>query len=70
MAEFRGVEMTGSTFFGLADRCWRVLEPVHAITYFADESLKEAAAVGLKGFWMPYFAFRAAPVRDVPLEAL
>jgi hypothetical protein len=38
---------------------------VHAITYFADESRQAAADIGLKGFWMGYFGFRAAPLGGV-----
>lgn len=45
---------------------WRVLEPVHAVTYFADECLEANASVGLRGFWMGYFGARAAPLGPVP----
>jgi len=44
---------------------WRVVEPVHAVTYFAGESRRELAEVGLRGFWMGYFAARVAPVGAV-----
>jgi hypothetical protein len=44
----------------LARRIWRRLEPYHAITYFARESRAAWDAVGMKGFWMGYFASRAA----------
>jgi hypothetical protein len=44
----------------LARRIWRRLEPYHAITYFAPESRAAWDAVGMKGFWMGYFASRAA----------
>ncbi len=40
---------------------WHLLEPVHAVSYFAPEAAEEFAAAGLKGFWMGYFAGRAAP---------
>jgi hypothetical protein len=43
-----------------ARRLWWVLEPLHAVTYFAPESNEAYAAVGLKGFWMGYFAGRSA----------
>lgn len=56
-----------------ARRLWRAVEPIHAVTYF-DAGCREAGeAVGLKGFWMTYFAFRAAPLGPVgpaPVEAL
>ena len=44
----------------LARRIWRRLEPYHAITYFAAESRAALDAVGMKGFWMGYFASRSA----------
>ncbi|MGW4160535.1 SCO6745 family protein [Streptomyces sp. NPDC004788] len=44
---------------------WQVMEPVHAVTYFAPESRAAHRAVGLRGFWMGYFAARAAPLGAV-----
>jgi hypothetical protein len=44
---------------------WKLFEPLHAVTYFADECLEQYRAVGLKGFWMGYFAGRAAPMGAV-----
>jgi hypothetical protein len=44
----------------LARRIWRRLEPYHAITYFAKESHVALESVGMKGFWMGYFAARSA----------
>ncbi len=58
--------MADAASAALADRCWRVLEPVHDTTYFAEESRLAAEALGLKGWWMGYFAFRAAPLGPVP----
>ena len=53
--------MTGAAELApLARRIWRRLEPFHAITYFAPESHAALEAVGMKGFWMGYFAARAA----------
>lgn len=54
----------------LADRCWRAFEPVHALTYFAPESREAADAAGLKGWWMGYFGFRAAPFGPVPASVV
>ncbi|MET9734864.1 hypothetical protein ABZZ79_30760 [Streptomyces sp. NPDC006458] len=48
-----------------AREVWQVLEPLHAVTYFAEESHEAARAVGLRGFWMGYFALRAAPLGAV-----
>ncbi len=45
-----------------ARRLHHRLETVHAVTYFAEESRQAAADIGLKGFWMGYFGFRAAPL--------
>jgi hypothetical protein len=44
---------------------WRCVEPLHAVTYFAPESRRALTAVGLRGFWMGYFAARAAPLGTV-----
>jgi len=44
---------------------WHLLEPVHAVSYFAPEAAEEFVAAGLKGFWMGYFAGRAAPMGAV-----
>src|SRR5690349_19512575 len=50
---------------GVAREVWRRLEAVHAVTYFAPQSLEAAKEAGLKGFWMSYFGFRAAPMGAV-----
>ena len=44
---------------------WTRVEAIHAVTYFASESREAAKAAGLKGFWMGYFGFRAAPLGAV-----
>jgi hypothetical protein len=49
-------------------RMWRALEPVHAVTYFAPESQAACEALGTKGYWMSYFALRAAPLGAAPPE--
>jgi hypothetical protein len=48
-----------------ARRVWQALETLHAVTYFADECRRAPADLGLKGFWMGYFACRAAPMGEV-----
>lgn len=48
-----------------ARRLHHRLETIHAVTYFADESRQAANDIGLKGFWMGYFGFRAAPLGPV-----
>jgi cyanate permease len=44
---------------------WKRIESIHAVTYFAPESTEAARAAGLRGFWMGYFGFRAAPLGPV-----
>lgn len=44
---------------------WKRIEPIHAVTYFAPESIEAARAAGLRDFWMGYFGFRAAPLGRV-----
>ena len=46
-------------------RLWKAAETVHAVTYFSDESIAAARELGYRGFWMGYFAFRAAPLGPV-----
>lgn len=53
----------------LARRLWEATEPVHAIVYFAPEPAEAARRVGLRGFWMSYFASRFAPLGPVPAAA-
>ncbi len=45
-----------------ARELWRRLETLHAVTYFAPESLEAATALGIRGFWRCYFGYRAAPL--------
>ncbi len=49
----------------VARNVWRRLEPLHAVTYFAAEPLAALADLGYRGFWMGYFAGRAAPLGPV-----
>ncbi len=51
-----------------ARRLWRAVEPLHAVTYFAPESKEVCDGLGTKGWWMSYFALRAAPLGAVPPE--
>lgn len=52
----------------LSRRMWRVTEPYHALGYFAPETRAAYDAAGLKGYWMGYFASRAAAMGPVPPE--
>lgn len=47
---------------------WRAVEPIHAVTYFAPEPKAACEALGTRGYWMGYFAQRAAPLGAVPPE--
>lgn len=53
-----------------ARRLWQVLEPIHAVTYFSTEPLTALSAAGYRGFWMGYFAGRAAPLGPVGPEVV
>ena len=54
----------------LARRFWEAIEPIHAVVYFAPEPAEAARKVGLRGFWMGYFAGRVAPMGPVPAKAV
>lgn len=49
----------------VARRLWSLYEPVHAVTYFTEQSVAAAQEVGYRGFWMSYVAMRAAPLGPV-----
>jgi hypothetical protein len=46
----------------LARALWTLFEPIHAVTYFSDQSRDALAAIGLTRYWDGYFAGRSAPV--------
>lgn len=48
-----------------ARKAWSLLEPLHAVTYFSPEPLDALKSAGYRGFWMGYFAGRAAPLGAV-----
>jgi hypothetical protein len=54
----------------LARRLWAAVEPIHAVVYFAPEPLEAARKIGLRGFWMSYFASRVAPLGALPAPAV
>ncbi len=54
--------MTSAAARSWARRLWQVLEPYHAVVYFAPEVQERYKAAGLKGYWMGYFASRAYPL--------
>jgi hypothetical protein len=44
---------------------WTLVEPIHAVTYFAPAARSAYEQAGLRGFWRGYFAGRAAPLGPV-----
>lgn len=54
----------------LARRLWSRLEPIHVVTYFSPEARAALSGAGYKGFWMGYFAGRAAPMGPVGAEVV
>jgi hypothetical protein len=65
-------EQTGTTAPAAVDltevrRIWHLLEPLHAVLYYAPEAFEEAAALGyeVEERWPAYFAYRAAPLGAV-----
>jgi hypothetical protein len=49
----------------VARTVWQRLELIHAVTYFAPEAIGALRDAGYRGFWMGYFAGRAAPLGAV-----
>jgi hypothetical protein len=54
----------------LARRFWAAIEPMHSVVYFTPGPLEAARKTGLRGFWMSYFAGRAAPLGPLPASAV
>ncbi|MEW1676063.1 hypothetical protein AB0O47_22915 [Streptomyces noursei] len=44
---------------------WLMTEPLHAVCYFDDDCRALGKSLGLRGFWMGYFAARTAPLGAV-----
>lgn len=65
--EAGGAGGAGAVEPGRVRQLWHLLEPLHAVLYFAPEVLEEAAAVGYDtgDRWSSYFPFRAAPLGPV-----
>ncbi|TXS31066.1 hypothetical protein EAO71_15945 [Streptomyces sp. ms191] len=55
---------------GRARQMWHLLEPLHALLYYAPEAFEEAAALGhdVTERWPSYFAWRAAPLGPAGAE--
>ena len=48
-----------------ARRLWLRLEHIAAVSYFDSGCIEALRAIGLRDFWMGYFASRAAPLGPV-----
>ena len=57
-------------FESTARRMFRLVEPIPAVTYNADEPTEALMALGLRNVWDAYFAGRAAPLGRVPAEVV
>jgi hypothetical protein len=53
----------------LARRLWHAIEPLHAVVYFDAGPADAATDLGLKGWWMGYFAGRFAPLGPIGPDA-
>lgn len=62
--------MSDTVDLGMVRQLWRLLEPVHAVLYYAPEAFAEAEALGYATDerWPSYFAWRAAPLGDANAE--
>ena len=49
----------------LARRLWHVIEPIHAVAYFDPGPTDALKLIGLRGYWMCYFAGRFAPLGTI-----
>ncbi|WP_051943366.1 SCO6745 family protein [Streptacidiphilus rugosus] len=54
-----------STDASAARELWLRTEPLHAVVYFDETCRGLGRTMGLKGFWMGYFALRIAPLGPV-----
>ncbi|MGW0948411.1 SCO6745 family protein [Streptomyces sp. NPDC002623] len=54
----------------VARAMWERFEPVHQVVYFAPEVRAAADGLGMLGYWMGYFALRAAPLGPAPASVV
>jgi hypothetical protein len=50
----------------VARALWAVTEPLHSYAYFSPEHAAAMKQLGLRGYWMGYFASRSAPLGAAP----
>lgn len=53
-----------------ARHLYRLVEPIHLVTYFSEEPTAALMALGHRNYWDGYFAGRAAPLGLVPAEVV
>ena len=53
-----------------ARQLYRLVEPIHMVTYFSAEPTAALMALGHRNYWDGYFAGRAAPLGRVPAEVV
>src|ERR1700749_3771816 len=53
-----------------ARRLYRLVEPIHLVTYFSEEPTEALMALGMRNYWDGSFAARAAPLGRVPAEVV
>jgi Helix-turn-helix family len=53
-----------------ARRLFRLVEPIHLVTYFSHEPTDALMALGHRNYWDGYFAGRAAPLGRVQAEVV
>ncbi|WP_405925226.1 SCO6745 family protein [Streptomyces sp. NBC_00035] len=65
-----GVDVGAGVELGRVRQMWHLLEPLHAVLYYAPEAFDEAAALGYgtEERWPSYFPYRAAPLGAVGSE--
>jgi hypothetical protein len=54
----------------VARRLFRLVEPIHLVTYFSREPTDALRALGLRNYWDGYFAGRSAPLGRVPAQVV
>lgn len=54
----------------VARSLWERFEPVHDLVYFTPEVRRASDDLGLRGYWMGYFALRAAPLGPAPASVV
>ncbi|MCT4356497.1 hypothetical protein M5362_25540 [Streptomyces sp. Je 1-79] len=66
------VEAPGAVEPGRVRQMWHLIEPLHALVYYAPEAFDEARALGydVTERWPSYFAWRAAPLGPAGAERI